>query len=272
MHMSVQMGGLATEPKRRFRFPRWFLVVIGCVLFLIFVAYMWGLQTVLCLQLRSEQKSLPLLGFTPQELPSLSLNLNPGTKLSHNGYVFEVPWTDLDETKSKKFPNSSRFAFRSGYVVVVFGPNAPDKGLMTTVQKSFGSLNSDAMVQIFGPETTRSNYQFEKTLLEETPSQLKPWTNRPEAIRTSFLLLIKGIASVGGNTGIFTVQGNGWKGFQFDDPAKKPKRVAVELFDAQDRQVEILFYRGDGSFLSLTQADINRVSTTLNPAEPTNKP
>lgn len=245
-------------------------MTVGGLLALVLATYTWGFQTVLFLKLRSEEKTLPLLGFTPQKLASLSVNQNPGTKLVHSAYVFEVPWSDLDETKSKKFSHSSVFAFHSGNVVAVFGPNPANNGLMSTVEKSFGGLNSETVRQVFGPETVSSNYQFEKTLLEETPSDLKPWTNKREAVRASFLLLIKGIASVGGNTGIFAVEADGWKGFQFDDPAKKPKRVAVELFDTQDEQMEIIFYQRSGSSLSLTQADINRAIKTLSAEESAN--
>jgi hypothetical protein len=51
--------------------------------------------------------------------------------------------------------------------------------------------------------------------------------------------LIKGVSSVGGETGVFKVTAGGWNGFQFDDPAKNPKQVTFELYDAQDRHVEI---------------------------------
>lgn len=85
-----------------------------------------------------------------------------------------------------------------------------------------------------------------------------------EAIRQTFLLLLKAMSSVGGDTGLFEIEANGWKGFQFDDPEKLPKRIALELYDSQDRHVEIILFRAQNTpKAGITQADINRVVETL---------
>ena len=62
---------------------------------------------------------------------------------------------------------------------------------------------------------------------------------------------------------IFKVTVGGWNGFQFDDPAKRPKRVTLELYDAEGRHVEILFGLPASPAGGITQADINRVLVTL---------
>jgi hypothetical protein len=62
---------------------------------------------------------------------------------------------------------------------------------------------------------------------------MRPWVSRRDAERTSFLLLIKGVSSVGGETGIFKVRAGGWGGFQFDEPARNPKKVTLELRHAR---------------------------------------
>lgn len=256
--------------EKKHGFSRTFLVVVGGLLVLVFAAYMWGVQTVLFFKMRSEQKTVPLLGFTPQELPSLLVNQNAGTKLRRNGCAFEVPWTDADETKSKESEHFSVFAFHSGYRVEVFGPDSPDQGLASTAQRAFDGADSETFRRIIGPETIASNYRFEKAALEETPSRIRPWTNKREAIRAMFLLVVKLTSSVGGDTGIFSVQAKGWRGFQFGDPEKKPKTVVLKLFDARDRQVEIVFWHGDGP-PNLTQADINRSIRTLSSGESMNE-
>ncbi|MGB9463475.1 MAG: hypothetical protein WBR10_00040, partial [Candidatus Acidiferrum sp.] len=133
-------------------------------------------------------------------------------------------------------------------------------------EKSFDDKNGN-LRQLFGSESVKSNYIFHKTLLESTPATMWPWMSRRDAVRTSFLLLLKGVSSVGGETGIFKVIEGGWNGFQFDDPTKNPKRVTLELYDAQDRHVEISFGLPAGPKGRITQGDVNRVIETLKPAD-----
>lgn len=248
--------------RRRFRFSRTFLLIVGSIAFVLILAYGWGIQIVMSWKFRQEVKSIPVLAITPQELPEVNPNLAAGTKLSNAGFSFEVPWEDLDTQKTKLVNQIAVYAFRSGRVLTVFGPSPTHEDLMSTVQKTFGGT---PVWQVFGPEATKSNYIFHKTILELTPARMTPWMNQSNAIRTSMLLLIKGVSSVGGETGIFNVEANDWKGFQFDDPAKKPKRVTLEVYNSQDQHIEIIFQPGKGEAGLISQADVNRVLWTLAP-------
>ena len=230
---------------------------------LVFAGYLWGFQTAVCLEVRHRAKKDPVLSRTLQRLPNSSVNASPGMRLSQGVYTFEVPWADLDKAKSKTFENSSVFAFHSGLTVSFFGAG---DGLLRMVQKDFGSLDAQSAQQLFGPDATSSNFMFHRTVLAETPSELEPWMSRRDAVRVSFLLLFKGACSVGGETGLFELEENGWKGFQLDDPALGSKRVTLELYDAKDRHVEIVFHHGP-SGAGLTQGDINRVIRTLRRAD-----
>lgn len=252
--------------KRRFWFSRAFLATIGSIFFLLILAYCWGPQIVMSWKLRHEAKADPVLALTPQKLPEVRPNSTVGTKLSDAGFSFEVPWDDLDTQKTKFVNQMAVYTFRSGRVLTFFGPSPTHEDLMSTVQKTFGGTSISA---VFGPEATKSNYNFHKTMLELTPSRMTPWMNQRDAIRTSMLLMIKAISSVGGNTGIFNVDANGWRGFQFDDPTKKPKSVTLELYDLQDHHVEVIFRPGKDAVTTISQADINRVLWTLTPADPT---
>jgi hypothetical protein len=90
--------------------------------------------------------------------------------------------------------------------------------------------------------------------------------NEGKAFRLSMLLMLKGSSSVGGGTGLFHAGKQGWKGFQFDDPSKKPNRVTLELYDSKDQHVVIIFLPGKGEGAGITQSDVNRVLQTLAPA------
>jgi hypothetical protein len=215
-------------------------------------------------QYKGFSKSAPILKLTPQDSPSVSANPAKGMKLSHAGFEFEVPWADLDSQKSKFVKNIAIYRFDSGRVLEFFGPSPDHEDLLSTVEKSFGDKKG-TLRSLFGEQATKSDYAFRRTLLEQTPDELKPWMNQREAYRVSMLLMIKGVASVGGETGLFIVERQGWKGFQFDNPDKKPKRVTLELNDSKDQHVEIVFLSGKQENASITQSDVNRVLQTLAP-------
>ena len=250
--------------KRRFRFSRLFLGIVGSIAFLLLAAYAWGLQTMVWWEYRGFAKKVPVLKLTPQDLPSAPVSLAKGIKSSHAGFEFEVPWADLDRQKSKFVKNIAIYSFDSGRVLEFFGPGPDKEGLLSSAEKSTGD-SAGRMRTLFGEQATKSDYAFRRTLLEQTPDKLKPWMNQREAIRVSMLLLIKGVASVGGDTGLFKVEQRGWKGFQFDDPSKMPKKVTLELNDDKDQHVEIIFIPGRQEDSTITQSDVNRVLHTLAP-------
>ncbi len=70
---------------RKFRFSRLFLSIIGSIVFLLFAAYSWGLQTMVWWEYKGFSKSAPILKLTPQSLPDAAPNLAEGTRLSHAG-------------------------------------------------------------------------------------------------------------------------------------------------------------------------------------------
>ncbi len=250
---------------RKFRFSRLFLSIIGSIVFLLFAAYSWGLQTMVWWQYKGFSKSAPILKLTPQSLPDAAPNLVEGARLSHAGFEFEVPWSDLDSQKSKFVKNIAIYTFHSGRVLEFFGPSPNHEDLLSTAEESLGGKKG-TLRTLFGEQATRSDYAFRRTLLERTPDELKPWMSQREAYRVSMLLMIKGISSVGGDTGLFNVEKQGWKGFQFDDPNKKPKSVTLELNDSKDQHIEIIFFAGKQEDASITQSDVNRVLQTLTPA------
>lgn len=248
--------------KRRFRFSCTFLVIVGSIFSLLIVAYCWGLQIVMSWKLRQEVKRIPVLALTPQPSPGVKPNSAVGTKLSDAGFTFEVPWDDLDTQRTKYVGQITVFAFRSGRAVSFYPPSPTHEDLLSAVEKNFGDRKG-TLRQLFGPETVKTNYIFQKTMLELTPARMKPWMDTREAYRTSLLLTIKAVSSVGGETGIFNIEADGWKGFQFDDPTKKPKKITLELYDSRDRHIEIIFGPGKGADAAISQADINRVLWTL---------
>lgn len=71
------------------------------------------------------RKALPVARIVPTDLKDHSVSQALGTKLSYLGYEFEVPWSDLDETKTVLYPKDKPektrvvLAFRSGLRLMV---------------------------------------------------------------------------------------------------------------------------------------------------------
>jgi hypothetical protein len=250
---------------KKFRFSGLFLGVFGGAVCLLLAVSSWGLQTAEWWQYKGFSKNAPILKLTPQQLPSVPINPAQGMTLSHAGFAFEVPWADLDGQNSKVVKNIAKFSFKSGRVIEFFGPGPNQEDLLSTAEKSLGDKDG-SLKKVFGEQATKSHYNFQKTVLEQTPDELKPWMNEGKAFRLSMLLMLKGSSSVGGGTGLFHAGKQGWKGFQFDDPSKKPNRVTLELYDSKDQHVVIIFLPGKGEGAGITQSDVNRVLQTLAPA------
>lgn len=49
--------------------------------------------------------------------------------------------------------------------------------------------------------------------------------------------------------------------------SRETKQITFELYDAQDRHVEVVFHPGRDAAASIPQADVNRVLLTLSPID-----
>jgi hypothetical protein len=249
-------------PKRRFSLSWTFMVTIGVILCIFAYCYLWGPQTVMAYALRKQAKRIVILNEKPRPLTVVSANSAPGRKLVQGGFSFEVPWEDLDVPNSKSGANVAAFRFRSGRTILFVGPSPNQDALLSSAEESFGDGRGN-LKKLLGAEASRTNYGFQRAILEETPGRISPFMPQRDAMRSSMLLVLKGISSAGGETGLFEVQSSSWKGFQFDDPSKTPKRVTLELYDNHDQHVEIIFRPGATEDAGVTQADVNRVLESL---------
>jgi len=96
---------------------------------------------------------------------------------------------------------------------------------------------------------------------DATPGSIRLVDSKQDVARTTTLLIFKAFI-VPGDSGIFMVQANDFKGFQYGDPSKHPKRITVSLYSV-DGGIEFSFARKDMQPLAISQAEINRVVQTL---------
>ena len=122
-------------------------------------------------------------------------------------------------------------------------------------------LDPQAFRAAYGDRALHSDYEFLKLAFNTTPASIKLTDSKQDVARKSTLVLIKTLVAQG-DSGIFEVQANGFRGFQYGDPGKHPKRITVALYSA-DGGIEFTFLQNDVNPVVISQADINRVIQTL---------
>jgi hypothetical protein len=250
--------------------PRWKRVLISFGIVIVACAiYLWlfGTQTFFVLEAHNTARKLPFVKLTPIELTDLSVSQEPGIMLSYFGYEFEVPWTDIDQEKTKIVGgNKAIIAFRSGNVLMVW--SGPPHEFMNGLFEQ-GKIDRDTFRKIYGDEALQSDYSFQRLILEITPDKITVLSTRKTAVSQALLLAVKAICVPGDpNSGIFTVQGKEFKGFQYGRPQSPPKHLNVELFSGGGH-LDLFFDQKRNGPIVISQADINRVLQTMHklPAE-----
>jgi hypothetical protein len=215
----------------------------------------------------------------PTELQDKSISQAPVTRLSYVGYEFEVPWNDLDESKTQLYPKDKPaktkafLAFGSGLhlSVCAIPPREMAEGF-TSGSLGLGKIPVQGIDLLFGDGAAASDYTFVNNVYEFTPAEMHNWSlsNRLHA-REMILLTIKSIMpSPAAQTGIFRVRDLDYKGFQQGNPAKHPHVVVLTLY-SEDGGVEFVFsdqdYRNPAK---VTQPEINRIVESLHRAAASN--
>jgi hypothetical protein len=222
--------------------------------------YLWcfGVQTTSALMVRYQFRKLPDVAKTPVPLSDLSISSVPHRVVYYFGYECELPWDDVDEAKDKTVGTIHVTSFRSGnaFWFSTFPPKDFVNGIMKT-----SNLDQQSFRQLYGDAAFESDYAFHDKMLRLTPSEITPFISESQAISGQMLLLIKAISTPKANSGIFSVQTQGLKGFQFENPQTKPARVSEELFSS-DGGIDVIFMQKVGG-PTISQAEINRVIQSI---------
>jgi hypothetical protein len=213
---------------------------------------------------RWEAKKIPAVKVTAQPLTDYSVSDAPGSVVSYLGYSFEVPWHANFKTKGS--PKGSieggimELKFDSGQILVLWAP-ANQNGLFTEIVQD-QSMHMENLGLVLGNLMNRSAYDQYSALLNTSPSTIRAFGPRPEAIRAETLLTIKAIALPASlETGAFSFQLPDKRGFQIGDP-RKSRHIDLEVFDMNGHNLEIMCGT-DRDGIKLTQAELNRILKTL---------
>jgi hypothetical protein len=241
------------------------LLSVFITLAVIFVGMQWIAPA--ALSFYAARNALPAARVVPTDLKDKSVSETPGKKLSYIGYEFDVPWSDLDETRTKVYPKDKSdktgvdLHFRSGLRMWVTA--IPPRSWATELSTDF-KVPPQRVESSFG----ESDYSFVKTLYEFTPDKMNHWSLSQRVHgREEFLLLVKSVALPrSAETGIFNLQNQSYKGFQDGNPQVRQDGIIVHLF-SDDGSVEMIFLQKDyQNPAGVSQPEINRIVESLHKA------
>jgi hypothetical protein len=219
------------------------------------------------------RKVPPVARVVPTDLRDHSVSQAPGTKLSYVGYEFEVPWSDLDETRTKLYPKDKAektrvvLSFRSGLRLMVTA--LPAREMINGWASEF-KVQPQGIELLFGPGTSTSDYTFVRNVYGFTPSKMHYWSFSPRLqFRDQMVLLTKSIMPVkAAATGIFNLRNQYYQGFQQGDPRVTKDDVVVDLYSDDGHFEMILSQKEYTNPTGVTQPEINRVVESLRKATP----
>ena len=234
------------------------------VVFLVIAAgtYAWyfGFATIAIVEALYTSKQVPIVRKVPVHLRDSALTQTPGRKVAFCGYDFDVPWSDLNDSKTKSSPTKRVMYFDSGLVVAV--TCIPPRTFVNTFL-SEGKITPEDFRQVYGDDALQSDYALTRLMLETTPNKITIRTRPKDASATLAMLIVKSLAIPPADSGMFLLHSDEFDGFQYEDPTLHPKRVLVDLF-APNLSLEFVFLLNhEGASPHLSQSDINRVVQTV---------
>lgn len=235
---------------------------IICVAFCVLL-FMYGRPVGFLLYTKWQVRNEAKLWNVPRPLSLGAPAPSAGRKFSYFGYEFDSPWTEL--MRERKMESVAILNFSTGGFIEVLAPSK--NGNELDAMKHEAAKRGVDITNVFGDETTRSNYALRSKVLSLTPRDLRLFSSRQEMVANSVLLILKKIETNRFRGGLFSFRTEWFRGFQKGDPALD-KVVIVEAFDSLDHKVELYISSEPTAERKPSQRDINQILLSLRPASP----
>jgi hypothetical protein len=147
-------------------------------------------------------------------------------------------------------------ALHSGKAILVMFP--PPKEFVNGVLKS--GFDTGTFHEIYGDGPLESDYAMYRLMLGSAPQKVSAFSDQKVAIGQAMMIVMKAISMPSGaDTGLYSVNSNGFQGFQYGDPSKRPKHITIDLLDDKSGIEFGIFQKTDAAAHAITQAQINRM-------------
>lgn len=216
------------------------------------------------LEARYWARQVPVLRQTPAPIQDSSVTESTGRKIAFCGSAFEIPWSDLNDAKTKAGGNSTIFYFDSGLVALLKcePPREFVEGVLSSTK-----MRSESFRRAFGGSVVASDYGLTRLMLETTPDAITARAHDRQGPLMAMLVL-KAMATPPADSGIFAIHTDEFDGYQYEDPRARPNKILMSLF-AADRGLEFQFFlKYQGASANVLQADINRIVRTIHKVGP----
>jgi len=254
------------------RIVRRILITVIVALAIVFIVIYY--ISPIALSFYGSAKAIPITRIVPTDLRDLSVNSSPGAKLSYLGYEFDVPWNDLDQSKTQLLPRDKPektrvvLSFSSGFRLMA--TKCSPHEMANEFMRGDFRMTPAAFAAVFGPKAVNSDYEFTKDVLEFSPDKMHHWALGPPIhAREQVLLVTKSmLPSRAAQSGIFNIHNSGYRGYQQGDPnsaSAKESGIVVTLYSQNDT-FELILAQSKSTHL-VKQPEINRIVQTLRRVE-----
>ncbi|MEN8149945.1 MAG: hypothetical protein ABFS86_08985 [Planctomycetota bacterium] len=229
------------------------IVLVAVLALGISVLLLWGARALILEFAWSQWANLPMATVVPEELTDTGVDAGEGKALEAFGCRAETPYSELARVEGT--PAVATFTISNGRKVVLTDPATTLDIRQAFLGQADDERAREELVRVLGEEALASNHAFMTAVLKATPEDGRRFDDE----RRIILVGLKAALAMNGETGIFSFEWPGLRGFQFGDPAKT-NRVLVQAVDSKDRPLELFFV---GETEGFTQAEINRVLSTF---------
>jgi hypothetical protein len=216
------------------------------------------------LEARYFARRVPVLRQIPAPILDSSGTESTGRKIALCRIAFEIPWNELNDSKTKAEGNSTIFYFDSGLVALLKcePPREFVEGVLSSTK-----MRSESLRRAFGDSVVASDYGLTRLMLETTPDAITARAYDRQGPLMAMLVL-KAMATPPADSGIFAIHTDEFDGYQYEDPRARPNKILMNLF-AADRGLEFQFFlKYHGAAVNVSQADINRIVRTIHKVGP----
>lgn len=157
------------------------------------------------LEARYLARRLPVLGETPVAVRDSAVTVSPGRKIAFCGCEFDIPWVDLDDSKTKSGPNSTIFYFDSGLVALL--KCEPPREFVDGVLSST-KMSAENIRRAYGDSASKSDYALTRVMLGTTPDAITVRNSHRNGPLIMAMLVVKAIATPRADSGMFSMPRN----------------------------------------------------------------
>lgn len=239
------------------KFLGWKGWVCGILALIALAVYYYLPATAYLLNARHWAKDNPDLWQIPRPLHLENHGPIRGNQISFRGVTFSASWGDAKLVR--EFKSGGLFTFgESRSVLFLSIAETPVNYRSPKIKDD----NSGILKRLVGESAMRSNFDFEREVLNSNPRDLVFSFDRARMAHQAMFMLVKQIEADKGQTGIYEFRADHVRGFQKGNPEVTGSAI-LDVYDGSDRLTTIVLGQAKNALNPLTQAEVNAFIESL---------